>query len=74
MSLDPEQREHLQRLLEDRLRAAGRAAAERGVAPAAIADLLEERRAALRELLPADDDRQDVSHDLVDGFRVGESS
>jgi hypothetical protein len=50
MSLSPEQRDELQRLLADELRAAVRAAADRGDA---AADLLDERRRAMESMTAA---------------------
>lgn len=47
MSLSPEQRDDLQRLLEDELLAAWRAAAADGARPAEFASAVEERRRAL---------------------------
>ena len=47
MSLSPEQRDDLQRLLEEELRAAWRAAAATGSRPAEFARAVEERLRAL---------------------------
>ena len=68
MSLSPEQRDELQRLLTDELRAAVRAAADRG---AGVASLLDERRRAV-ELLTAGDDPEDLPDDPFPGGGVGE--
>ena len=60
MELTPDQRDRIQRLLEEELRAAYRSALDRGDAPAAVDALIADRRRALEELaggLPHD--RQD---------------
>jgi len=56
MSLSPEQRDDLQRLLEDELRAAWRTAVASGVPPEEIADLVAERRLAVESALGTGDD------------------
>ena len=68
MSLSPEQRDELQRLLTDELRAAVRAAAVRG---AGVAGLLDERRRAV-ESLAAGDCPDDLPGDPFPGGGVGE--
>lgn len=50
MSLSPEQRAELQRLLTDELRAAVRAATDRGAGAAGLTGLLDERRRAVESL------------------------
>ena len=73
MELTPEQREQIQRLLEEELRAAWRAAAERGATQADVADLVDDRRHALDFLLlDATQDDQHRTNDARDGDGVGE--
>jgi hypothetical protein len=73
MDLTPEQRDRLQRLLEEELRAAYRSALERGARPADLKELLADRREALDGLLLelADDGEHPVD-DAGDGRGVGE--
>ncbi|UQU64295.1 hypothetical protein COUCH_35955 [Couchioplanes caeruleus] len=73
MDLTPEQRDRLQRLLEEELRAAYRSALERGARPADLEELLADRRAALDGLrLELADDGEHPVDDAGDGRGVGE--
>jgi len=64
MNLTPEQRDRIQRLLEEELRNACRSAIDRGARPADVADLVVDRRHALEGLLfdVADDPQHPVDH------------
>jgi hypothetical protein len=53
MSLSDRQRDELHRLLADELRAAWSAAVADGVSPGTLAEMLDERRAAIRSPTPA---------------------
>jgi hypothetical protein len=66
MSLSPEQRDDLRQLLEDELRAAWRAAVERGVPPEEVAELVADRRRAVAAAFGVADD------DPVPGRAAGE--
>ena len=63
MSLSPEQSDDVRKLLADELRHAWLTAVEQGVSPAALADIVDERRRALA----AGDDPRDLRDDPVDG-------
>jgi hypothetical protein len=52
MSLSPEQRDDLRELLAEELRAAWRTAVADGTSPAALADLVDQRRQAMRSTSP----------------------
>jgi hypothetical protein len=65
MSLSPEQSDDVRRLLADELRSAWLTAVERGVSPAALADILDERRRALAASVAAGDDPHDLRDDPV---------
>jgi len=56
MSLTPEQRDNLRRLLAHELRAAWHTAVDGGASPAALADLVDERRRAMDSPAPEDED------------------
>jgi hypothetical protein len=73
MDLTPEQRDRIQRLLEQELRNACRSATDRGARPADVADLVLERRHAVEDLLfdLADDPQHPVDDD-GEGAGVGE--
>ena len=55
MSLTPEQRDNLRRLLAHELRTAWHTAVDGGASPAALADLVDERRRAMDQSDPDDD-------------------
>ena len=69
MSLSPEQRDELRRLLEDELRSAWRAAAARGAGPEALAETAEDRRLAVESSF---DDAYGRRDDPVQRPGVGE--
>lgn len=73
MELTPEQRDRIQRVLEEELRAAYRSAVDRGARPADVRQVLVDRRHALDELLLglADDPEHPVD-EARDGGGVGE--
>lgn len=73
MRLSPEQSAKLQRLVEEELRAALRAAAADGVPAGALAADLDERRRALESSLGATDDLLDGRDHPGDDGGVGES-
>ncbi len=73
MDLTPAQRDRIRRLLEDELRDAYRSAVESGASPAAIGELLTDRRQALEELTRAvEDDPEDPIDDAEAGGGVTE--
>jgi hypothetical protein len=72
MSLSPEQRDELQRLLADELRAAWGTAVADGATPAAIAEVIDERRRAVESSLTVGDDAYGRRDDPVDGGGIGE--
>ena len=55
MSLTPEQRDNLRRLLAHELRTAWHTALDGGASPAALADLVDERRRAMDPADPGDE-------------------
>lgn len=61
MSLTPEQRDNLRRLLAHELRAAWHTAVDGGASPAVLADLVDERRRAM-DPSEADDEIPRESH------------
>ena len=65
MSLSPEQSDDVRRLLAEELRSAWLTAVEQGVSPAALADILDERRRALAASVAAGDDPHDLRDDPV---------
>jgi hypothetical protein len=69
VSLSPEQRDELRRLLADELRSAWRAAAARGATPESMAELVEDRRVAVESAL---DDAYGRRDDPVEHPGVGE--
>jgi hypothetical protein len=71
MDLTPEQRDRIQRLLEEELRDAWRTALDGGAAPAAVDELVADRRRALEALLAADDAEHPVD-DAGEGGGIGE--
>ncbi len=73
MRLSPEQSAKLQRLVEEELRAACRAAAADGVPAAALAADLDERRRTLESTLGVTGDLLDGGDHPGDDGRVGES-
>jgi hypothetical protein len=75
MNLTPEQRDRIQRLLEEELRNACRSAIDRGARPADVADLVVDRRHALEDLVfDLADDPQHPLDDDGQGRRIGEQS
>ena len=73
MDLTPGQRERIQRILEDGLREAYRAAIDRGAHPADLHDLVISRRQTLAQLLlDLADDPQHPVDDPGDGSGVGQ--
>ncbi|MEU4221971.1 hypothetical protein [Actinoplanes sp. NPDC026623] len=78
MSLSPEQRDDLQRLMADELRAVWRSAVSKGASPATLGRMVDERRRAITTSLTAgddpavSDDADDLVRDPVDGPAVGD--
>jgi hypothetical protein len=65
MNLTPEQRDRIQRLLEEELRNACRSAIDRGTPPAEVTELVVNRRRALEDLLA--DLTDDAEHPVDSG-------
>jgi hypothetical protein len=65
VSLSPEQSDDVRRLLADELRSAWLTAVEQGVSPAALADIVDERRRAVAASVAAGDDPPDLGDDPV---------
>jgi hypothetical protein len=73
MDLTPAQRERIQQVLEDELRAASRSAMDRGAHPADVRETFTSRRRALdRLLLDLADDSEHPLDDPGDGCGLGE--
>jgi hypothetical protein len=66
VNLSPEQSDDVRRLLTDELRSAWLAAVEQGVSPAALADIVDERRRAIAASVAGGDDPHDRCDDPVD--------
>ena len=72
MSLSPEQSDDVRKVLADELRNAWLTAVEQGVSPAALADIVDERRRALAASVAAGDDPHDLRDDPIDDQGVAD--
>ena len=72
MELTPDQRDRIQRLLEDELRTAYRSALDRGCRPADVLDVVAGRRRALTDSLRVVDDPEHPVDDAGESGDVGE--
>jgi hypothetical protein len=70
--LSPEQEDRIRLLLADELRAAWDAARATGAAPAALAEIIEQRRRELGSAPALVEDVEDRGDDTVGDRRVGE--
>ena len=70
MSVSPEQRSDLRRVITEELRSAWLDAIGRGISPAALADLLDECRRAVESSVSVGDDPHDLRDDPIDGLRI----